>query len=248
MSYQAYLDAVEKKTGKTPGELLAEAAERGFTPTTKAADVVAWLKDDYDVGRGHAMALYGVLKNGATISDKHVRQRRHPLRPVHRAPARRPREALARRGEAMFTNINVSQIFVLDQDEALDFYVGKLGLEVNTDQDLGFMRWLTVNVPGDPDRQILLERPGPPSMDEATAAQVRELVSKGVMGGWVGFVTDDCRKTYDELAAKGVEFTDGPNEQPYGIDAGIRDPVHRASSSRTAAAEVGRWAGSLARV
>lgn len=124
----------------------------------------------------------------------------------------------------MFTDINVSQIFVLDQDEALDFYVGKLGLEVHTDQDLGFMRWLTVNVPGHPERAILLEEPGPPSMDEETAAQVRELVSKGVMGGWVGFVTDDCRRTYDELSAKGVEFTDGPNEQPYGIDAGIRDP------------------------
>ncbi len=124
----------------------------------------------------------------------------------------------------MFTHINVSQIYVLDQDEALDFYVGKLGLEVRTDVDLGFMRWLTVSVPGHPDREILLERPGPPSMDEETAAQVRELVSKGVMGGWVGFVTDDCRKTYDELSAKGVEFTDGPNEQPYGIDAGMRDP------------------------
>lgn len=124
----------------------------------------------------------------------------------------------------MFTDINVSQIFVLDQDEALEFYVGKLGLEVHTDQDLGFMRWLTVNVPGHPERAILLERPGLPSMDEETAAQVRELVSKGVMGGWVGFVTDDCQKTYDDLTAKGVEFTDGPNEQPYGIDAGIRDP------------------------
>ena len=72
MSYQAYLDAVERKTGRTPAELLAEAAGRGFTPTTKAADVVVWLKDEYDVGRGHAMALYGVLKNGATISEKHV--------------------------------------------------------------------------------------------------------------------------------------------------------------------------------
>ena len=72
MSYQAYLDTIERKTGKAPAELLAEAAQRGFTSTTKAADVVAWLKDDYDVGRGHAMALYGVLKNGATISDKHV--------------------------------------------------------------------------------------------------------------------------------------------------------------------------------
>jgi hypothetical protein len=72
MSYQAYLDAVEKKTGRTPAELLAEAAGRGFTPTTKAADVVVWLKDEYDVGRGHAMALHGALTNGSTISDKHV--------------------------------------------------------------------------------------------------------------------------------------------------------------------------------
>ena len=72
MSYQAYLDAVEKKTGRTPAELLADAAARGFTPTTKAAEVVAWLKDDHDLGRGHAMALYGVLKNGSTISEKHV--------------------------------------------------------------------------------------------------------------------------------------------------------------------------------
>jgi uncharacterized protein DUF4287 len=72
MSYQAYLDAVERKTGKTPAELLAEAAERGYTPTTKAAEVVGWLQDEYHLGRGHAMALYGVLKNGATISDTHV--------------------------------------------------------------------------------------------------------------------------------------------------------------------------------
>jgi catechol 2,3-dioxygenase-like lactoylglutathione lyase family enzyme len=124
----------------------------------------------------------------------------------------------------MFSAINVSQIYVLDQDEALDFYVGKLGLEVATDQDLGFMRWLTVNVPGHPDRQILLERPGPPALDEATAEQVRELVTKGAMGGWVGFVTEDCRRTVEELSARGVELTDGPNEQPYGVDAGIRDP------------------------
>jgi hypothetical protein len=72
MSYQAYLDAVERTTGKTPAELLAQAAERGYTPTTTAAEVVGWLKDEYDLGRGHAMALYGVLKNGATISDRHV--------------------------------------------------------------------------------------------------------------------------------------------------------------------------------
>ena len=83
----------------------------------------------------------------------------------------------------MFNAITHSQIFVLDQDEALDFYVGKLGLEVSTDVDLGFMRWLTVSVPGDPEREILLEKPGPPAMDEETAEQVRELVTKGATGG-----------------------------------------------------------------
>ena len=72
MSYQAYLDAIEKKTDKTPQQLLDEATGRGFSATTKAGEFCAWMKDDYDVGRGHAMALYGVLKNGATISDKHV--------------------------------------------------------------------------------------------------------------------------------------------------------------------------------
>jgi catechol 2,3-dioxygenase-like lactoylglutathione lyase family enzyme len=120
--------------------------------------------------------------------------------------------------------ITVSHIFVADQDQALDFYVGKLGLEVSSDQDLGFMRWLTVRVPGQPGRDILLERPGPPAMDEATARQVRELVAKGASGFAVGFTTDDCRKTYQALLAKGVEFTQEPVEQPYGIDVGLRDP------------------------
>src|SRR6185436_9685103 len=96
--------------------------------------------------------------------------------------------------------ITHSSIFVLDQDEALDFYVGKLGMEVNTDVDMGFMRWLTVNVPGEPDRQILLEVPGPPAHDDATAEQVRELITKG------------------------VEFTEEPTERFYGIDCGVRDP------------------------
>lgn len=82
----------------------------------------------------------------------------------------------------MFNAITHSQIYVLDQDEALGFYVGKLGLEVNTDVDMGFMRWLTVSVPGHPERQILLEKPGAPAMSEETAQQVRELVTKGAMG------------------------------------------------------------------
>ncbi len=72
MSYQAYLDAIEKKAGKTPQELLDEAAERGFGPDAKAGDVLAWLKDSYDIGRGHGMAFYGVLKNGPTVPEKHV--------------------------------------------------------------------------------------------------------------------------------------------------------------------------------
>jgi catechol 2,3-dioxygenase-like lactoylglutathione lyase family enzyme len=124
----------------------------------------------------------------------------------------------------MLKNIRLSALFVLDQDEALDFYVGKLGLEVANDVDLGFMRWLTVQVPGDPDREVLLENPGPPSMDDATAEQVRELITKGATGGWLGFTTDDCRKTYEELLAKGLEFTEEPTERGYGIDCALRDP------------------------
>ena len=86
------------------------------------------------------------------------------------------------------------------------------------------MRWLTVCVPGDPGRQVLLEKPGPPALDVKTAEQVRELVSKGATGGHLFFTTDDCRKTYDELRARGVEFTEEPTERPYGIDCGLRDP------------------------
>ncbi|MDQ3740615.1 MAG: VOC family protein [Actinomycetota bacterium] len=123
----------------------------------------------------------------------------------------------------MFNRVNISGVFVLDQDQALDYYVGKLGLEVRSDVDLGFMRWLTVGVPGD-EREILLEKPGPPAMDDATAEQVRELVAKGATGFTVGFVTDDCRKTYEELRARGVEFTQEPTEHFYGIDCGLRDP------------------------
>ncbi|SCG61393.1 VOC family protein [Micromonospora halophytica] len=120
--------------------------------------------------------------------------------------------------------ISRSQIYVLDQDEALAFYVGKLGMEVNTDADLGFMRWLTVNLPGDPEREILLEKPGPPALDPATAEQVRELLTKGALGGTLFMTTDDAYKTYEDLVAKGVDITDEPTERSYGIDFGIRDP------------------------
>ncbi|WP_152365419.1 VOC family protein [Microlunatus speluncae] len=128
----------------------------------------------------------------------------------------------------MLNAITISSIFVLDQDEALDFYVGKLGFEVHTDQDLGFMRWLTVAVPGQPGRELLLERPGAPAHDEGTAEQVRELVTKGAGGGWIGLTTDDVQATYEDLRAKGVEFTEPPTERPYGTDCGLRDPFGNA--------------------
>jgi uncharacterized glyoxalase superfamily protein PhnB len=124
----------------------------------------------------------------------------------------------------MLNSINISHVFVADQDKALDFYVGKLGLEVSNDLDLGFMRWLTVRVPGQPGRDILLERPGSPAMDDVTARQVRELIAKGASGFTIGFTTNDCRKTYQELLAKGVEFTQEPVDQMYGTDMGVRDP------------------------
>ena len=128
----------------------------------------------------------------------------------------------------MYNAISRSQIFVLDQDEALKFYTDVLGLEVAADVDLGFMRWLTVRVPGDPVREILLERPGPPSMDEATAAQVRELVTKGAMGGSLFLTTDDAHATFKILKGRGVDVTDEPETRPYGIDFGIRDPFGNA--------------------
>ena len=128
----------------------------------------------------------------------------------------------------MFNNISRSQLFVLDQDEALDFYTNTLGLEVAADVDLGFMRWLTVRVPGDDIREILLERPGPPVMDDATAAQVRDLVTKGAIGGALFLTTDDAQSTFETLKGRGVDITDEPTPRPYGIDFGIRDPFGNA--------------------
>jgi catechol 2,3-dioxygenase-like lactoylglutathione lyase family enzyme len=124
----------------------------------------------------------------------------------------------------MLTTIGITQIYVPDQDQALDFYVGKLGFQVTNDMNFGPMRWLTVALPGQPDRQVLLEKPGPPSMSEETAAQVRDLITKGAAGGHLFFQCDDAYKTHAELKAKGVEITEEPIDQPYGIDFGLRDP------------------------
>ena len=128
----------------------------------------------------------------------------------------------------MYSRINITSMYVLDQDEALAFYVGKLGLEVAEDQDLGFMRWLTIRVPGDPSRRILLERPGPPALDEATAAQARELVAKGATAGTLFLATDDVHTVWTSLKDRGVELTEEPVERPYGTDFGLRDPFGNA--------------------
>ena len=122
----------------------------------------------------------------------------------------------------MFNALTHSFIYVLDQDQALDFYVGKLGLELQTDADLGSFRWVTVAVPGNPDSQLVLSTPDM-GHDEETAAEIRALVAKGG-GTGVIFRTDDCRATYAELVAKGVEVTQEPTEHFYGIDCGLRDP------------------------
>ena len=124
----------------------------------------------------------------------------------------------------MLTKTRLSALFVLDQDEALDFYVGKLGMVVREDVNFGPMRWLTVMLPGQPDRAVLLEKAGPPSMSEETAAQVRELITKGAAGGHLFFRTDDAYKTHAELKERGVEITEEPVDRGYGIDFGLRDP------------------------
>ena len=124
----------------------------------------------------------------------------------------------------MLKRISHTFIHVLDQDEALEFYVGKLGMVVHTDADMGVMRFLTLNVPDQPDLELVLMLPGPPAYDEATAAQIRELVTKGAAGGGVIFETDDCRATYDRLREAGVEFTQEPTERFYGTDCALRDP------------------------
>ena len=123
----------------------------------------------------------------------------------------------------MITRLNTTSVMVLDQDEALDFYVNKLGLEKGRDIKQGAFRWLTVRVPGE-STEIFLEEPGPPVQDDATAAQLRELITKGALGGLV-FETDDARALYETLQERGVtDFTQEPIEHAYGTDMGIRDP------------------------
>jgi extradiol dioxygenase family protein len=123
----------------------------------------------------------------------------------------------------MITRLNVASIYVLDKDEALSFYVDKLGLEKGNDVRQGDYRWLTIRVPGE-QVEVSLEQPGPPLHDEATANQLRELITKGALGGLV-FITDDAFALYETLKSRGVtDFTQEPTEHFYGTDMGIRDP------------------------
>ena len=125
----------------------------------------------------------------------------------------------------MLTKLNVASIYVLDKDEALDFYVNKLGLEKGNDVRQGDYRWLTIRVPGEAGAtEVSLEQPGSPIHNDASAAQIRELVTKGALGGLV-FITDDARALYDQLRERGVtDFTQEPTDHFYGTDMGVRDP------------------------
>ena len=120
-----------------------------------------------------------------------------------------------------------TQVWVTDQDEALKFYTEKLGMELREDvtvPELGNFRWLAVGVPGQPDVAItLMAIPGPPVFEEETRRQIMALMAKGAASG-LFFSTDDCRASYEELSKRGVEFQQEPTQQPYGIDAGFRDP------------------------
>jgi catechol 2,3-dioxygenase-like lactoylglutathione lyase family enzyme len=126
----------------------------------------------------------------------------------------------------MLKQLTHTQVWVHDQDEALSFYTEKLGMELREDvtvPEMGNFRWLSVGVPGQPDVAItLMAVPGPPVFEEDTRKQIHELLARGAAGG-LFFSTDDIQASYEELKSRGVEFTQSPTEQPYGIDAGFRD-------------------------
>ena len=127
----------------------------------------------------------------------------------------------------MLKQLTHVQVWVLDQDEALKFYTDTLGMELREDvtvPELGNFRWLSVGVPGQDDVSItLMAIPGPPVFEEETRRKIQDLLATGASGG-LFFTTDNAQKTYEELKGRGVEFTQEPTEQPYGTDAGFRDP------------------------
>src|SRR5680860_104746 len=124
--------------------------------------------------------------------------------------------------------IGTTQLWVDDQEAALEFWTKKVGMELRSDAsfpEMGDFRWLTVGPPDQPDMEIVLMAiPGEPVMDSATGDQVRELMGKG-FAGTVFLLTDDVQSDYEELSGRGVEFTEKPEKRPYGIDSGFRDPA-----------------------
>lgn len=124
----------------------------------------------------------------------------------------------------MFNSVSHSAVWVTDQDEALDFYVNKLGFEVRADVKLENMRWLTVGMPSQPDYQLLLELVINPFIDDDSQEMMQTLLSKGMAGLGCVLETEDCRAAYAELIGKGVEGIQEPVERFYGTDAAIRDP------------------------
>ena len=127
----------------------------------------------------------------------------------------------------MLKQITHVGVWVHDQDEALAFYTEKLGLELREDvtvPEMGHFRWLSVGVPGQDVAITLLEVPGPPVFDEQTSAQLKDLIAKGAAGSGLFFQADDIQSTYEDLRNRGVEFSQEPTEQPYGVDTGFRDP------------------------
>ena len=126
----------------------------------------------------------------------------------------------------MLKQLTHVQVWVLDQDEALKFYTEKLGMELREDvtvPEMGNFRWLSVGVPGQDDVSItLMAIPGPPVFEEETRQKIQDLLTRGASGG-LFFSTDNAQQAYEELKDRGVEFTQEPTEQPYGIDAGFRD-------------------------
>lgn len=122
----------------------------------------------------------------------------------------------------MIEKLTHTTIWVLDQNEALDFYTQKLGFELNTDARMDDFRWLTVSPPKQPDHEIILLEPGPPMMDADSAQQVKALVAKGFLGA-AAFETSDCRATYAALSERGVGFLSEPTKRPWGIEATLRD-------------------------
>ena len=177
-------------------------------------------KDLIDRAYGEPLDI-PVLARVAVASPKHF------IRSFRRAFGETPHRYLLRRrierAKELLRETDASvTVWVLDQDAALHFYTEVLGFEVRTDTTMDTFRWLTVGPPGQPDFELILALPGPPMLDPESAAHIRAMVAKGALGAGV-FATDDCRRSYEDLKARGVTFLTEPAERSYGLEATFRD-------------------------